>query len=119
MNAKRPFKIMNRVLLILCVSALASGCATQPTVVWTKAGVTEQEQAMDEQICTAAGYQAAGPRPQQQAAPSCSGGFSCGFTQGQVAASNGLAMGNWKAAFQSGFNACMYNKGYLQSTINR
>ena len=101
------------IFLLFCLLGLLSACATGPTtsVVWTKAGVQAQQKAIDTQICTANGYQVAGPRPVPQAAP------ACGFAQGSVAASNGAAMGSWKAAFQSGFESCMYDKGYFQTTI--
>jgi hypothetical protein len=108
------------IFLLFCLLGLLSACATGPTtsVVWTKAGVQAQQKAIDTQICTANGYQVAGPRPVPQAAPACSTpGFACGFAQGSVAASNGAAMGSWKAAFQSGFDSCMYDKGYFQTTI--
>jgi hypothetical protein len=105
--------------VFLCAIGTLSACAGGPmtTVTWSKEGVLEQQKAMDIQACTANGYRVAGPRPQLQSAPTCSPSFSCGMAQGQVAANNGLVMGSWNAAFQSGFESCMYDKGYLQTTI--
>jgi len=92
-------------------------CATKPAtkINWVKEGVEEQQKVIDTQVCTANAYRTAGPRPQLQSAPTCSTGFACGMAKGQVAASNGVAMGSWNQAFQTGFDSCMYEKGYFQS----
>ena len=99
---------------------LVSACATNPApeMLWSKPGEQEQQKTVDIQICTAKGYQVAGPMPRLQVAPPCATpGFACGMAKGQVAASNGLVMGSWKAAYQSGFDSCMYEKGYFQARV--
>lgn len=111
--------MLRKPVFSIFIFSFLSACASGPTtqVVWNKAGVQEQQKVVDVQICTAKGYQVAGPRPVPQVAPSCSPGFACGFAKGQVAASNGVAMGSWKAAYQSGFDSCMYERGYVQTTV--
>lgn len=105
------------IVMILCVIGSLSACATKPAteINWVKEGVQEQQKVIDTQVCTANAYRTAGPRPHLQSAPACTAGFACGMAKGQVAASNGLAMESWNAAFQTGFDSCMYEKGYLQS----
>lgn len=93
------------------------GCATEPSFQWTHPRYDTSGFEVDNLTCEARGYEVAGPLPQYQPAPNCSGGFSCGYQKGAVQASNAQSRDTWNSAFNAGYRSCMYEKGYTLTPV--
>ncbi len=91
------------------------GCATEPSFEWTHPRYDDRAFEIDNLSCEVRGYEVAGPLPRYQPIPVCSGGFSCGFSQGTAQGSNAKLKDTWNSAFNAGYRSCMYEKGYTLS----
>ena len=105
---------MFRVTALAAAFCSLIGCASQPQpeIQWTHANYDANALNVDNLACEARGYEVAGPLPQRQPLPNCSGGFACGYEKGATGRSNRETRTTWESAFTAGYRSCMYEKGY-------
>lgn len=112
---------MIRFSIVIATVIFLHGCSTVPVkqYAWKKPNVDELVAKNEEGMCKAYGYSTAGPMPRSESMPSYSragggfaGGLNHGYAMGSVASRNRAARQAWDDAYQSVFEACMYQYGY-------
>lgn len=112
-----PGKISMNWLYTFIFILFVTGCAAtqKPQYTWSKAGGDDATFIRDETACKSRGYEVAGPLPKYQQVPDCKPSFQCGYDKASITASNKESRKVWESAFNSSFEACMHDKGYISA----
>lgn len=111
--------------LVVLILALFLGNAYadshSKSVVWVHPTRDANDFEDDKSSCEIIGQEVAGPKPTYQNIPSCGGsarsmmaGSSCASARHNAQKANRDAKQAWLSKFESGYNSCMFEKGYTQ-----